>query len=732
MNKSPEKRAEELLKKLSFEEKLCQLSCQMLYPIREDYEERRAYRFGNFRNPGHFMHEHRGEPVSPAEVADEINRDIRRSMECNSLSVPPIEHAEALHGAQWGMATCFPQPIGMASMFDNDLVERIGDAIGKECVVVGVRQALTPVVNVVRDCRWGRTIESFGEDVLLNGDMGAAICRGLQKNGVIATPKHYADNYSYGGRDSNVSDTSERTMREVYLKPFEKCIKQGGAMSVMAAYNSWDGVPCTCNEKLLTDILRNEWGFKGFVVSDYNSVEGVWEAHRLYDTEWKAQAASLKAGLDVDLPQNSYDDLMIAYKEGWIDESDIDRALLRVLTAKFSIGLMDKPFADRNEAQSLVRCDEHKQLALEAARRSMVLLKNEGVLPFNKKKMKKLAVFGMGADVFPVGENYSGPFEVKWTAEDAKTPLQYLIEYLDKAVEVVFAEDEYIEEVAAECDAAIYMTALVEGEGLDRSDIRLPGITRTVQKDNSAVIVGKIEFTVKTDQEESIRRMTAANSNSAVVLLNGSPVDMTAWLDGCGAVLEAWFPGEQGAQAICEILFGEISPSGKLPITFPKTVGQLPLFYSMKPSGRGYGYIENDGAPLYPFGFGLSYTELKLDNLECINLEDSLKIELTVENIGDFDGAEVIQIYLTGVNCDVVMPLKELKAYTRVEIKKGEKAQVCIPVPNEAFCYYDRRMVLGMHNGDYTVLVGTSCVDIHKTFEIKVREGKICLFPDNR
>ncbi len=730
MNKSPEIKAEELLKKLSLEEKICQLSCQMLYPIRDDYEERRMYKFGNFRNPGHFLHEHRGEPVSPAEVTDEINRDIRRSMECNSQAVPPIEHAEALHGAQWGMATCFPQPIGMASMFDDELVERIGDVIGKECAVVGVRQALTPVVNVVRDCRWGRTIESFGEDVLINSDMGAAICRGLQKNGVIATPKHYADNYSYGGRDSNVSETCERTMREVYLKPFEKCIKQGGAMSIMAAYNSWDGVPCTCNEKLLTDILRNEWGFEGFVVSDYNSVEGVWEAHRLYDTEWKAQAASLKAGMDVDLPQNSYDDLMTAYKEGWIDEADIDRALMRVLTAKYSIGLMDKPFADRDEAQRLVRCEEHKKLALETARRSMVLLKNDGVLPLNKNKVKKLAVFGMGADVFPVGENYSGPFEVKWTAEDAKTPLQYLREYLDGVAEVIFADDECIEQVAAECDAAIYMTALVEGEGLDRSDIRLPGVTRTVQKDDNAVIVGKIEFTVTTDQEESIRRMTAVNSNSAVVLLNGSPVDMSSWLDGCGAVLEAWFPGEQGAQAICEILFGDVCPSGKLPITFPRSVGQLPLFYSMKPSGRGYGYIENDGSPLYPFGYGLSYTSFKLDGIECATSEEGVVINLTVENTGDFDGAEVVQVYLSGINCDVVMPLKELKAYKRVELKKGEKVQVSIPVTNEAFCYYDRRMVLGMHNGDYTLCVATSCTDVKKTFEMKVRDKEIILISD--
>ena len=725
MNKSPLERAEELLSELSLEEKVCQLSCQMLYPIRDDYEERRIYKFGNFRNPGHFLHEHKGAPVPPAEVTDAINRDIRLSMESNSKRIPPIEHAEALHGAQWGMATCFPQPIGMASTFDSQLVEKIADVIGKECAVVGVRQALTPVVNVVRDCRWGRTIESFGEDVLINSDMGVAICKGLQKNGVIATPKHYADNYSYGGRDSNVSDTSERTMREVYLKPFEKCIKEGGALSIMAAYNSWDGVPCTCNKKLLNDILRDEWGFDGFVVSDYNSVEGVWERHMLYDTEWKAQAESLKAGMDVDLPQNSYDDLMTALDEGWITEEDIDRALLRVLKTKYTIGLMDKPFADRDEAEKLVRCESHKKLALEAARRSMVLLKNEGVLPFNKSEIKKLAVFGMGADVFPVGENYSGPFEVKWTADDAKTPLQYLREYLDGFAEVIFADDDYIEKVASECDAAIYMTALVEGEGLDRSDIRLPGITHKKQEDDREVIVGSIEFDVKTDQEESIRRMTKANPNSAVILLNGSPIDMTAWLDNCGAVLEAWFPGEQGAQAICELLFGEASPSGKLPITFPKTVGQVPLFYSIKPSGRHYGYVENDGSPLYPFGYGLIYTTFSTDNFECVNNGDSLNIKLSIENTGGYDGAEVIQIYLTGINCDVVMHLKELKAYKRVELKKGEKAELDIHVPHDAFCYYDRNMNLGMHRGDYTVSVGTSCTDIIKTFEVKVRDGRL-------
>ena len=724
-NKTPAERAKDLLDKLSLEEKMCQLSSQMLYPIREDYEERRLYKMGNFRNPGHFLHEHRGAAVEPNEVTDAINRDIHLSMQSNSQGIPPIEHAEALHGAQWGMATCFPQPIGMASTFDDELVEAIGDVIGKECAVVGVRQALMPVVNVVRDCRWGRTIESFGEDVLINSNMGVAICRGLQKNGVIATPKHYADNYSYGGRDSNVSDTSERTMREVYLKPFEKCIKEGGAMSIMAAYNSWDGTPCTCNDYLLNDILRGEWGFDGFVVSDYNSVEGVWEAHRLYDCEWKAQAESLKAGMDVDLPQNSCDELMTAYNEGWITEADIDRALLRVLKAKFAIGLMDKPFADRDEAQRLVRCSEHKKLALEAARRAMVLLKNDGMLPLNKQKIKKLAVFGMGANEIPLGKNYSGPFEFDWTAEDAKTPLQYLREYLEGYAEVIYADDEHIEQVAAQCDAALYFTTVVEGEGLDRSDIRLPGVTHKAQADESAVIVGKIEMDIKTDQEESIRAMTRSNPNSAVVLLNGSPVDMSAWENGCRAVLEVWYPGEQGAQAICEILFGEISPSGKLPITFPASVGQLPLFYCFKPSGRGYGYVENDGSPRYPFGYGLSYTSFALDNFECINNGDSLNIKLTVENTGEYDGAEVIQIYLSAENCEVVLPVQELKAYKRVELSKGEKAQLDIHVPNEAFLYYNKKMSYGMHRGDYTVQIGTSCKDIHKTFAVKVRDGKI-------
>ena len=720
------KRAKDLLAGMSFEEKLFQLSCQMLFDVDSDYKEKRDFRHGNYRNPGHFLHAGRSKLASPSEVTECINNDLRQCIEAQPHSIPPIEHGEALHSGLWGASTSFPQPIGMAATFDDEMVEKIAEVIGKECAVVGVRQVLSPVVNIARDCRWGRTMETFGEDVLLSSKMGAAFCRGLQNNGVIATPKHFVDNYSHGGRDSNASDNSERALREVYLKPFEACVKEGGAMSIMPSYNSWDGVACSCNDRLLNDILRDEWGFDGFLVSDYGGVDTVCYAHRLVDTLWKAQALCLKAGLDICFTEPSFNDLKKAYDEGWITEEDIDRAVLRVLTAKIRIGIMDSPFGDPEAAEKLVRCDEHKKLALEAARRSIVLLKNEGILPLDSKKIKKLAVFGEGAKLLPLGKNYSSPYNSQWDAEDAKTPLQFLKEYLE-GVEVIFAEDEKIEELATSCDAAIYFTTSIEGEGLDRSDIRLPGVMKTAQKDESAVIVGKFETSVKNDQEDGVRRMLKANKNSVVVLLNGSPIDMSGWIDDCSAVLEAWFPGEQGAQAISEILFGETNPGGKLPITIPKSVGQLPLFYSHKPSGRGYGYIENDGSPRYPFGFGLSYTDFKLDNFKYKAEGNELKISLDIENVGNYDGSEVVQVYISGRNCEVAMPLLELKAYKRITLNKGEKQNVSFILSKDAFCYYDRKMNYGMHNGDYEISLGTSSEDLQKLCIAFAREGKLVI-----
>lgn len=728
MNKSlsPEKRAKLLLDAMTTEEKLWQLSADMIFEIGSDYEQKREHRHGHFRNPGHFMHYTEKGVQTPREVAKRINRDIKLSMDSGPHGIPPIENGEALHGAQWGMATCFPQPIGMASTFDDELMLECADVIGKELRAVGVRQVFAPVINIVRDCRWGRTVETFGEDVLLTSNMGCSMCKGLEDNGVIATPKHFVDNYAAGGRDSNYSDNSERTLREVYLKPFEKCVKAGVAHSVMPAYNSWDGLPCSANKKLLTDILRTEWGFDGFAVSDYSGVTGVNKAHMLTDSVYKAQAMCIKAGLEVNLPYSSIEHLKTAYKEGFLSEEDIDNAVFNVLKMKFSIGLFDEPFVDEDKADSLIRTEENKALALKAAKESIVLLKNNGILPYDKNKIKKIAVFGKGADVLPVGLNYSGPYRVNWKTADAKTPLQYLREYMGSAAEIIYASEDDIEKIAPNSDICLYFTTVVEGEGMDRCSITLPDFSRKVkQEDENAVIVGKFEIEIKENQNEAVKRLVKANKNTAVILLNGAPVDMSYWIDGANAVIEAWYPGEQGSEAIVKLLFGEYSPSGKLPITVPRTVGQLPLYYSYKPSGRGYGYNDNDGTPLYEFGYGLSYTNFEISDICPAVKSNSIEIELSVNNIGSFDGAEVVQVYISGKNCDVVRPVKELKAYQRVEVQSNGKKTVTLTLGEEEFSYYDINLSFAMHDGDYTVMIGNSSNSIINTFEAKIRNKEI-------
>ncbi len=702
-----QKRAEALLSQMSIEEKLHQLSAQMIFDIDDKYEERRDHLCGSYRNPGHFMHRD-GKISTPGEVAKRINRDVEISMEKQPHSIPPLEHGETLHGAQWGMASIMPQPIGLASTFDPELVKEAADVIGKETAAVGVRQALAPVVNIARDVRWGRTIETFGEDPKLASDMGVAMTRGLEENGVIATPKHFVDNYADGGRDSNYSTHSELELREVYLKPFEACFKEGHAHGVMASYNSlFNGLPAHANHWLLTKILRDEWGFDGIVVSDYGGVNGCEGAHKIAADFPEALALCLKAGLDVTLSDIKYDVVKEAWDRGLLTEEDINVPVLRILKRKFELGLFDEPFVDPDEADRIVRCDAHKATALKAARESIVLLENDGILPLNKKKIKKLGVFGPGADVLPTGRNYSGPFGHLWEAPDVLTPLAYLKAHAE-GIEIVTGADSDIPALASDCDVVLYFTTVVEGEGLDRSDLKLPSYRTATSKDEAAQIVDKATLTVEVDQESSIIALAAANKNSVVFLMNGAPVDMTAWKDKVRAIVEAWYPGEGGSEAICDVLWGNYNPGGKLPVCWPKNAGQLPLFYACKPSGRGYGYENNDGKPLYTFGYGLSYTTFELGAPSLKKTEDGWDVSLEVANKGDFDGDEVVQIYIKSKKTKVVRPLKELVAYKRVSVKKNGKTPVTIHIPENATAYYDSEMVYGKHGGEFTLLVGTS------------------------
>lgn len=725
MDRTMEDRAEHILAQMTIEEKTYQVTAEMLFHVDETYETKRNPLHGSYRNPGHFMHYQRESPASPAQVTAQINADMRRSIEAHPHHIPPIENGEALHGAQWGMGTNFPQPIALASSFDPALVERVGDAIGRECAVVGVRQVFSPVVNLVRDCRWGRTVETYGEDVRLSCDMGAAMCRGLQSNGVIATPKHFADNYAAGGRDSNYSETSERTMREVFLPPFKACF-DAGAQSVMAAYNAWEGVPCSANERLLTEILREEWGFDGFVVSDYSGVQGIHTAHRLADSEAKAAAMALKAGLDVILPFNSFKTVKEALDRGYLTEEELDQNVLRILKVKLSLGLFEEPFRDPGAADALVRCQAHKALALEAARETIVLLKNNGVLPLERAAVRRIGVFGQSADKIPIGSNYSGPYGTPWQGEDAPTPLQALRKAFGSDAEVIFAESSEIEALAPTCDVNFYFAAIVEGEGSDRSDLRLPAVTvHQNRAEDAGLIVDSATQEIKEDQEASILRLCAADPRAVIVLQNGAPIDMTAWIEQAGAVIEAWYAGEQGARALTEILLGAVNPSAKLPITIPKSVGQLPLFYAQKPSGRGYAYCDNDGKPLYPFGFGLSYTTFALSHAEMCVTDSGVDVACDVTNTGSRAGTQVVQLYLGSHDCEVVRPLKELKAYARVTLAAGETKRVLLHLDSDAFCYYDRKLVYGLHDGAHMLLLGTSSEEIDETFEVIVSGGKI-------
>ena len=714
-NLSPEVRAQLLLSEMTTEEKLFQLQSQLLFP--NEYDSKRDFRAGCVRNPGHFMHV-KGE-VAPSVAAQAINDDTRKSIEASRFGIPVLQNGEALHGAEWCSATCFPQAIAMAATFDPELVRRIARAVGKELRAGGVRQVFAPVVNITRDCRWGRTEESYGEDVLLTSQMGAAYSGGLEDENVVATPKHFVDNYSDGGRDSNESHSSWRELREVYLEPFRACFQEGHARSTMLAYNSVDGVPCSCNETLMKRILREEWGFKGFTVSDYGGVEGVSGAHKVARDLTHAQADCLKAGMDFDLP-NGGACLKEAYKQGLFTEEDLNSAVLHILTAKFELGLFEEPYVDAAKADQIVHAPEHMDLALEGARKCMVLLKNDGLLPLKKGAHKRIGLFGPSANTVNIG-GYSGPFG-GWNGQ-ADTPFDAIRAYCKGEAEVVLCEPgDDVRKLSETCDLAIYFTATLEGEGSDRCSFRLPA--QRVKKrvsEGSAMIVDEKETVISVDQEAELASLSSGKTPLMVVLINGAPIDVSGWENGAHAILEAWYPGEKGSQALAETLFGENNPGGKLPITFPRSIGQAPLFYARKPSGRGYGYVENDGSPRWPFGFGMSYTAFEWSQFEVLKADaEGVLVSLNVKNTGNVDGDEVVQLYLGQTCADVVRPLKEMKAFSRVFVPAGETRRVELKLGVRELSFWNREMKFGLHPCHCRIVLGAHAEDEQFAYEFEL------------
>jgi beta-glucosidase len=744
-----EERIHDLLSRMTIEEKIAELQCTL-----RKIEWGQNLTVNGLGGVGPLLR-----PYVAEEAAEKGNEIQKLAMEKTRLGIPVIFHDEALHGLVGNKATSFPQAIGLAATWDTELVARVATVIGKETRARGIRQVLSPVVNIARDARWGRVEETYGEDPYLQSRLAVAFCKNIENEGVITTPKHFVANVGDGGRDSYPIFFSERELREVYFPPFKAAFQEGNAWSVMASYNAVNGVPCSADKWLLTDILRKEWGFKGFVVSDYGSVAGIMNMHFVAATPKQGAIKAVEAGLDMELPDiYCYGaPLLEAAKDGSVSMETIDDAVKNILRAKFRLGLFENPYVDPKAAAAINDAPEHRALAREAAREAIVLLKNEGnVLPL-KKEVKSMAVIGPQADVVRLGgysgfgmktvtilegiKNKLGPEATVYHEKGCDLgftwlppiPSKYLVppdakpgEHGPKGEYFKNMRLEYFEnkgsaytslvwdlkretdpriqaavDAAKKSDVAVVVFGIIEGEGYDRANLDLPG-----------------------EEERLIKSVSETGTPIVVVLINGSAVTMKSWIDKVSAVVEAWYPGEEGGNAVADVLFGDYNPGGKLPMTFPQSVGQVPLYYNHKPTGRGNDYADMSGKPLFPFGFGLSYTTFTYGNLQItpsrIPPYGKIYVSVDVQNSGDRKGEEVIQLYLHDPVASVTRPVKELKGFKRILLAPNEKKTVTFELTQDELGFFDGKMKYVVEPGMIEVMIGSSSDDIRlkSSFEV--------------
>ncbi len=729
-------RVRELLARMTLEEKIAQLGSFSVHRLMTDGK----FDIGKARELlkhgiGQITRVAGGSDLPPKEAAQLANEIQRFLIEETRLGIPAIVHEECLSGLMARGTITFPQAINLASTFEPDLVREMTTAIRKEMRAVGAHQGLSPVLDVLRDPRWGRTEETFGEDPYLIACMAVAYITGLQgddlKQGIIATAKHFSGHgWPEGGRNCAPLHTGPREFREVLSFPFEAAVRVAKVQSIMNAYHDIDGIPCAASRELLTDLLRGEWGFDGIVVSDYVAVHMLFNVHRVAVDEKDAACQALYAGIDIELPDlHCYAKLVDAVREGLISEAIVDEAVRRVLIVKERLGLFDNsPFVDPDAAPSIFDAPEHRQLARLIAQKSIVLLKNEENLLPLRKDLSSIAVIGPNADDprNMLGDYaYVAHLDLKEPPVPIVTVLEGIKGKVSPSTKVLYAKgceilggttEGIAEAVEIAKQAEVIILAVGDrsglfgrgtvGEGCDRVDLRLPG-----------------------HQEELVRALVQTGKPIVLVLVNGRPVTLGDLIDKIPAIVEAWFPGEEGGNAIADVLFGDVNPGGKLPVTFPKAVGQVPLHYSRVPLSHR-DYVEMKNTPQFPFGHGLSYTKFEYSDLtitpEKISPAGTVSISVTVKNVGDREGDEVVQLYVRDVVASRVRPVKELKGFKRVALKPGEAKRVTFHLSADQLSLYDRAMRFVVEPGEIEVMVGSSSEDIRLTgkFEIvgEVRE----------
>ncbi len=727
-----ESRVKSLIKRMTIEEKIAQLNSVPASDLLEDgrFSREKASKLigkgigqitrlaGSLESPK--------EPAKIAAIANEIQRFLTSE---TRLGIPAIIHEECLSGLMAYGATTFPQAIGLASTWDPDLIQSITATIRRQMRAIGAHQGLAPVLDVARDPRWGRTEETFGEDQYLVAKMGVAYIRGLQgddlSSGIVATPKHFAAHgFPEGGRNCAPIHVPPRELREVFLFPFEAAVRVAGAYSLMNAYHDIDGVPCAASRELLTETLRFKWGFKGFVVSDYGAIEMLKTFHHTAADEREAAIQALEAGIDIELPRvKCYGEpLLNAIKEGMISEATIDEAVARVLRVKFLLGLFDNPYVNIEAASKAFDTPEDRALALKAARESIILLKNDGILPL-KKDVRSIAVIGPNADTTRglLGD-YSHTLHLGYEQDTVKVVsiLEAIKRKVSPKTSIYFAKGCSIHEQSKEgfkeaLEVASKSDVIIAVMGERSGIFRLPAITGE-GRDRASISLPKV-------QEDLLRALHELNKPLILILVNGRPLSIRWIAEKASAIIEAWFPGEEGGNAIADVLFGDYNPGGKLPISIPQDTGQIPVYYSRKASSfRDYVFMK--AKPLYPFGHGLSYTKFEYSSLsiepEKIGPADKVNISFNIKNVGDFKGDEVVQLYVHDPVASVSRPVKELKGFVRLTLEPGEEKNVTFTLFADQLAFYDQYMKLVVEPGVYEVMIGSSSEDIRLTGKFEV------------
>ena len=718
-----EHRVQSLLNQMTLEEKISQMRHIHAYSIMENgqLDKAKLNQMLNGKSMGFI------EAITlPGKECQTLMNEVQKYMrEKTRLGIPIFTVTESLHGSVHDGSTIFPQAIALGSTFNPDLAYAMTSSIARELKAQGITQSLTPVIDVCRDLRWGRVEECFGEDPFLVSRIGVSQVKGYLDNKVSPMIKHFgAHGTPQGGLNLASVACGQRELLSIYLKPFETVIKEASPWAVMSSYNSWNNEPNSSSSYLMTELLRNQWGFKGYVYSDWGAIGMLNYFHKTAQNSADAALQALTAGLDAEASDNSYAELQNLVETGVLDIKYIDQAVSRILRAKFEMGLFDYALPNEKSYDKVVHSEQHIALARKIAEESIVLLKNDNhILPLQSDQLKSIAVIGPNADQVQFGD-------YTWSRDnkDGVTLLDAIKEQCGNRIQINYAKGcDLVTDNRLNMQEAIHAA--------QRSDVCIVVIgsaSASLARDYSNATCGEgfdlSDLTLTGIQEELVKSIHATGKPTIVVLLSGKPFAMPWIKENIPGILVQWYPGEQGGHALSDVLFGKVNPSGKLNFSFPQSVGHLPCHYNYLPTDKGFyrspgvpnkpgkDYVFSSPKPLWAFGQGLSYNEFEYlaasTSKEDYQLNDHIEIKVTIRNAGHYDGLEVPQVYVRDLTASVITPIHELKAFTKIMIKKGETAQATLSIPVSELALYNKNMEKVVEPGAFELQIGRASDDI--------------------